>query len=76
MVQYLQFCEKSYFQVPLGGVIGTTILLQILIINTWLNTFCLNILFFSFFFFHRIQDVGYGNGDGSPQKEGEKGEHD
>lgn len=34
-----------------------------------------HIVFF-FFFLHRIQDVGYGNGDGSPKKEGEKGEHD
>jgi hypothetical protein len=31
---------------------------------------------FSFFFLHRIQDVGYGNVDGSTKKEGEKGEHD
>jgi hypothetical protein len=28
------------------------------------------------FFFHRIQDVGYGNANGSTKKEGEKGEHD
>ncbi len=48
MVQYLQLCEKSYSQFPLGGAIRTTILLQILIINTWLNTLCQCILFFFF----------------------------
>lgn len=33
-------------------------------------------IFFFLFFLHRIQDVGYGNADGSTKKEGEKGEHD
>ncbi len=48
-MQYFQFCEKSYSQFPLGGAIGTTILLQILIINTWLNTLCLYIYLFIYF---------------------------